>query len=1202
MPGSKINLSILNMNVLLKVFLLLLLASSSLWGQKKNKTIVGIATHDGAKFNAEFRKYDRLLPVYNQYDIEPTLIEKGGLQDKDWSVDEIYNELKKCHVVHLVTTHVGADADPDGIKRAERVGEALARYIKEGGGLFLQVVPVRYPNDDDEKYWNIVLKPLGVKILHEGVYDKTRSKENYLAESLNTKGMFWYTQNIKSHPVTKDVDCLYLPMLGTHPFPGLVALEYSPEWEIIVNGEKESMSYMSGKAGHPNWLNIEKPGTYKSAPPVVAVRNLGKGRIFSYPLSEYYTGMNYGNPLWSHIVESKGDKESKKPSHSLKMQMNAYKWLGETAQANSNLGTYKPVPYELVKYPESVNWDKFTFSKPGGGIKGFSYPDGQKINFTTPSEGIRGIHGLHSSYAGGKGTVAEYAKAAKKAGLSFIIFSDPLEEHTAETLEKLKADCRKISEENPDFYACPGIEFSTKTGIRWAFWGEKIVFPEKKFKTQYSGDHAFTQWDGKQINFYGQYNLACVSCQSAVIDYKQLREKGAHPENQWWFFNFFPLAYNENKLIANNYQEWLTALRDMRWTGINSFNRIKKPQDVKKSAETIFTGFKDIESAKKVLNSRGTSYTKAFEGRQYVSQGPVIAFWNSINQQLEHNWRYTRGAQRIRLKFIVLSENGIKDVKVHDADRGVVRRFEGKGKKELAEEFELVHDQQHYLTLEVTDEKGKKAFSNYIFIFAYKQGLFRCGDNLNILGATGMAWHPDRLQFFHLAKTFRNGEDFTIQGADRSFSLCPMPTGTLKTGITTEEYGAYPNRKAGVVGAVQDMGLNSHNIQIATMHMNKLVKPDWVKGYNISAAQCCISLDIGDLPFFERDHVMIAPMDRIDHYTVWNHRRRKEGSSDYKGSFLWHEGEIRFTKDVTLKGDVPIQLVEMTIPSNPAQSMGDTFIVTDADGITKVGILLDEERPICMKGKIKQGGYAAQMTTIVGYHAFLAPKGTNYTYSCKLPGKLSIGLGENNQKIKAGTVMKYSFVIGAFADYKAGNELLEHTVKAMNMKGEKDGYPLNMKVGTCLDATFFLTLKAKGNEVFFDVGPQELIIDLPIRVKGIEDNGCAAVYTTKRPWFRFVGVQKDTAWFQEPIDKENQIWAGNIFVADNKNIRLTVVVDGLAKDREPFIEVHNPTDREIKTTLFSPLHTPLFGGARMDVTVPAGDSIKLELKKQKSEK
>jgi len=40
--------------------------------------------------------------------------------------------------------------------------------------------------------------------------------------------------------------------------------------------------------------------------------------------------------------------------------------------------------------------------------------------------------------------------------------------------------------ENRRFLCCPGIEFNGRRGNRWAFWGEKVVFPrtfEDKRKT-----------------------------------------------------------------------------------------------------------------------------------------------------------------------------------------------------------------------------------------------------------------------------------------------------------------------------------------------------------------------------------------------------------------------------------------------------------------------------------------------------------------------------------------------------------------------------------------------------------------------------------------------------------------------------------------------------------------------------------------------
>jgi hypothetical protein len=310
---------------------------------------------------------------------------------------------------------------------------------------------------------------------------------------------------------------------------------------------------------------------------------------------------------------------------------------------------------------------------------------------------------------------------------------------------------------------------------------------------------------------------------------------------------------------------------------------------------------------------------------------------------------------------------------------------------------------------------------------------------------------------------------------------------------------------------------------------------------------------------------------------------------------MWNEGRFVFKEDVKLNGDVPITLMRINTPIDLEKGWGDTFIVTDAEKGTRVELLRDDKKPLRASGRIMPGGYAVVMPTIVGYTAFLAPPDSDFAYNAHLPHGLFIGLGRNGQEIKAGTVMNYRFATATLADYEGGNGMLEHLVKALNMGGGHDGYSVEMKVGTISDATFFFTAQAQNNEAAFTLGPESLPIDLPIRVRGLDDNGCAAAWSTVRPWFRFVAVDGDTAFFQEPIDKANDMWVGNIFVSDNKALKITVVVDGQADGAKPFVEVHNPTDAEVKATLRSPANAPLFGGMELPVKVPAGDSASFEI-------
>ena len=457
----------------MSIFALLFLLSFEVTAEDTEPVILGLGKNEADKYNAEFMKYDRRVPLFQKNGIRTALCESGAFSRYDWPDEGLYQELKKFHVIHLTTLTEGVSRmTPAFAKRAEQASAVLARFVREGGGLFIQCQPVLYPNDEDEKYWNLFLKPFGLQILHEGVFDKTRQ---FQGRTLGTS-TFWFTGNIKAHPVTEGVRHLYLPLYGAGRYPGLIALKYTPEWQVVVRGHKEARSHRSGKGGEPNNVNLDADGTYKNEPPVVAVRQFGEGRIVSYPLSSLFTGMNYGKKLWSHTVETRGDSVSGRPSDSIRLQMNSYRWLGGKAQTKNGFGNYEFKPYKAVQFPASVDYDGHKLPAPAN-----------------VGQGVRGIVGLHSKHSDGASPVEDFAKAAKEAGLSFIVFADPLEKLTAEKLDKLKQDCANVSDDA--FYACPGIEFTDGSGIRWTMWGEKVIFPEASFV---NGKYTYTQWDGQR--------------------------------------------------------------------------------------------------------------------------------------------------------------------------------------------------------------------------------------------------------------------------------------------------------------------------------------------------------------------------------------------------------------------------------------------------------------------------------------------------------------------------------------------------------------------------------------------------------------------------------------------------------------------------------------------------------------------------------
>ncbi|MBL7222760.1 MAG: hypothetical protein ISS72_02805, partial [Candidatus Brocadiae bacterium] len=983
---------------------------------------------------------------------------------------------------------------------------------------------------------------------------------------------------------------VYLPRyLFTRP--GVAAFKLTGPWTVVLAGEPSAKSYVQSTADNkPDWA---KPGTYATAPPIAAVRSFGKGRVCVLAAPNMHVFANLGNPLWPHTMETEGDAESGKPSHGNRLVVNALRWLGEPSLAIEGTGTYRDVAPKPVQYPATVDWDRHQFAPVAPGVKPDQYGDGVPIAFPESAVGVKGLIGAHTALTDGKGTVADYVVAARKAGLRFIVFTEPLEQLTPAELQQLHAACAKASQD-PQFVACPGVEFTDVLGNRWAAWGEKVIYPPATFA--YRG-RDYTLWDGQRVWLTGHYEHLCGFRPNALIDYRTLAKAPADRTNMWWFFRLFPFAYNGTTLVADNVDQWLFALRDLRWMDLASFTRVRSPEQVAPAAATCVTVVRNVEQARKWLDTRCASYNHP--ARPYVTQGPLVLFWEGMNTQMEQPLHITRGIQRVRLRFDVASDAGIREVKVHDANFGVVRRFVGQGAQRVARDFEMVHDKQHFLTLEVVDTKGRRAISRYILLYCYKNGLYRCGDNLNTLSSSAITWHPERAEM-PLAKHHEDIARLSVAGFDTSSGVAPQPRMYFHDFMYTQgKPGRTPTHEAGAVNKILDVRLTSHDLQIFSFRMDHRIER-WDNDKRPGPAFASIPRNIGPLDVFERTHTCTVLRSRLDYFTTWNHRRVFEGSRHYRGGLVWHDGEIRVKKDVTLRGSVPIPLLFMDGPGGAPYRQFDHLFVTDAERGTLAIALRPQDKVHKLRGRIQPGGYIAAMPTDVGYYAFFPSSDSDFAYDSQdwdktvaKFGRVYVGLGRDGQTLKAGTVLPYRFLLATLNDRRVSNELLEGTRRAYNLDGGRSGYPLTVKHGTLLNAQFFLTLQAKSGEVAVELGPRSMICDLPIRVRGVEDNGCAAVYTSRGKFFRFVAVANGAAQFQQSIERPVTMWVGNVFAAQDKRLRLTLVRLGQAPGKKPFLEVHNPTDAPIRTVVSSPPHAPVFGGFRREVTVPSGSSIRL---------
>ena len=313
--------------------------------------------------------------------------------------------------------------------------------------------------------------------------------------------------------------------------------------------------------------------------------------------------------------------------------------------------------------------------------------------------------------------------------------------------------------------------------------------------------------------------------------------------------------------------------------------------------------------------------------------------------------------------------------------------------------------------------------------------------------------------------------------------------------------GYEPASREEIVNKILDVPLGSTDLQIYSTTMTHLAETyDTVA--RPTPAMGVIARRLRPLEFFERKQTSYALASREDYFVAWNYRRLFEGSHDYRGSLVWHEGEIRFKKDVTLKGAVPVPLLMVEGPGGAEYRTFDQFHVTDRDaGTLSVRLETGREKPYYRQGVIRRGGYCATLNTDLGYYGFLSSSTNEFSYAVaghpqtpSLVGRTQIGLGHDGQQVAAGTVWPYRFAVATLNDHRLSNELLEDMVRAYNTDGGDRGYPYAVKVGKFCSSEFFFTAEADGHEALLSAGPRDLICDLAFRVRGLDDNGCAAVY------------------------------------------------------------------------------------------------------------
>ncbi len=1011
-------------------------------------------------------------------------------------------------------------ASPSDLPFAGKNGRAVLNFVNHGGGLLLMVGRSGYasmaPLDRDV---NDVLRSLGAELLWQRVHDATHRT----IFSLVLNYAFYSTRNIAPNsPLTRGIHRLWYP---GGMYSGEIATytaKVSSAWHVLVRGDKSASS-----------------ASYRSAPPLVAVRSYGKGRIALVCWDPRYSINNGYHPAYGgYMLGHKGD--------GFRFMENLYDWLGRPSQAQGRIYPPPPVVQAAAAAPPHA------VAKP-------SPPPSRhavlaQLNGQRPGHVYRGVIGVRSRLSGGSATVAAFGRAARGLGLNFLVFAEDAGHMNAAKWLRLVKECRAGSSAN--FVAMPGLRVTDPRQGQW------IVFNLARYpgKDEVGGS--------PQLLFSTGANGGAV-WPTVIVAHPQLNRM-----NPWQLKFYTGLAlvtYNaQNKLVDQAVDEYRRLVGSDYRLIPAAVDDISTLPGLRAAARGYLT-YTHAPTVGAIPASLDTEYGS---GSSFVSSGPVIEDFAEAGGYATQKYRpdllrYSSAlpGSGLVLKVAVASPSPLTQVTVYRNNRVFRRYFPHR--RHFSKLIWAVNDQNGTYTLTARNAVGEQAISNQLHVYNPFYDYTMCVDKQNSIldifkpsGATTFALfisgNANGPMFSHPWDT---GQIMMAASAKQISRLIPAGVDASWDAIN------------GFSTAPQFHLLSGKTEQLLCMSRQG----------NFSSPDCMIS----------DNHYADANARARVRYVIW----RPAVPGDV---LIMVDDLIRIKKNIQLeRRSQGAQVGLFAASSSAGVRYYSHYQFVTADGKKTQGEFHPPQKQIFtpLRLRTRQGGYAALWPNAAGNCA-VYPIG-RHTYDLRLSlsnaggsgwnhygNYIGLGYRASQQTLQAGSVLraKFLFVLDAGKGAPADFQFIRNAYGLAGLPA----YHVALQHGRVLGTTYALILQASNDYVRGDVSKAKLPDDhLGVVVKGVNDNWDAGIYDTKTRVLRRVGTYHGAAYVLLNTGHANDFIIGNLAFADPPFIKLTVLKFG---GHALTVIAQNPADETVAATVGS-----LFSNQTRTCLLSAGGTATIHL-------
>jgi len=1047
--------------------------------------------------------------------------------------------------------------------------KAALGFVREGGGLlFCPSVSEVYEFSVEQCFRDLGLTPLKAIPV---------STETEVATVMRIR---WaYTDRlVADHPVAVGVDGLWVPVY--HSPKAVVwnanstAFRVSDEWDVLAKFGHDVRFCEHAFQGAGKGFPVPNERDAQSRP-LLAARQLGKGRIAYFGLPAEYHIVGGRAPAYEDIVLNRGIKG--RPSHGERLIANVLAWLAEGATQNPELGGAATEP-EAIARPE---------------FRPVPLMD-KPASFARMFTGHKGVIGAMGRHSGGRSSAAEYAAKAKALGFDFVVVLEDLDKVTAEQYQQLDRETCAASAD--DFVCLAGFRYRDEVGNRYVAFRRGLRYPDpsvltskKRFRTVMKKDQGSGTGRGNMAQW-----VQANSHHMAIVNYRDDRDLDRDD----------PYEYGTPAWDTRPYRELISV-----WTYDETGRRISSMVEDQKEvvddgqhthpvAITFLTSAADLEKVARGELPRtvywvrslarlttGTGENDNYLPTTYATEGPVIRRWQWDHRDIVtggNYWDWTQYYQRWAIG--VDSAVGLDTVEIWDGKR-LIRRWQVAGAKSF-DHVVLVN--KHQLTmpmLVVTDRADKRAMSAGFQWRSHNFYVSWCGDRVNTLsysalpsdgpwGFSGGTWP---------IVTQPKGPMWDNLRLDMNLDVVRMP------GFDGQASGgSFMNTRVGFRAADGQPRDGRYNRHIT-----------WPLGSHEVVIQECL-FDHQLLPEQEGPHGWathgpLKPTDVLTgrlRYTTFVHWGHEPAP-------ILVEGEFTFKQD--MEGHPHHGPFTVATMSAARPEAGYRMVSIMRNGVRNYSFPLfyDDRTRQGAAGPLPYGAYMWYSPSIFGPMGLISldPKLT-FHFSSSANRKFAvIRAGERGQSFKKGDTARWRFltVTSGYKDH-TGIDTPERIIDLLGIDGSP-GYEVVAASGSVAGTEYMLTLSPGDDGAFRgaikpnrEVRSRGLPAALPVVLQGANDRWSAFFWDGVEKKMRPVPVAEGKAYAHfRQVRRDRPFFIGHPFVCDDPDVFLTVVQTGPSS---LYVNAHNTGDEPTTITIRRCpdfVAVPRFkGDERWTWTLPAG--------------